>query len=71
MAEKSQGEELREKLFNEKKNGWETASEEEKNNIFSYAEGYINFLNKSKTEREIVKNSVQMAKENGFKEIGV
>ena len=33
MAEKSKGEELREKLFNEKKNGWETVSDEEKNNI--------------------------------------
>ena len=69
MAEKSKGEELREKLFNEKKNGWEIASEAEKNNIYNYAEGYIKFLNKSKTEREIVKNAVQIAREHGYKDI--
>ena len=69
MAEKSKGEELREKLFNEKKNGWETVSDEEKNNIYNYAEGYINFLNKSKTEREIVKNAVQIAREHGYRDI--
>ena len=69
MAEKSKGEELREKLFNEKKNGWEIASEEEKSNIYNYAEGYIKFLNKSKTEREIVKNAVEIAREHGYKDI--
>ncbi len=67
MSEKTQGEELMEKLFNHKKNGWESISEEEGKVIFNYSEGYMNFLNKSKTEREIVKSSVQMAKDEGFK----
>lgn len=67
MSEKTQGEELMEKLFNHKKNGWESVSEEEGKAIFNYSEGYMNFLNKSKIEREIVKSSVQMAKDKGFK----
>ncbi len=67
MPEKTQGEELREKLFNCKKNGWEITSEEEGSRVFKYCEGYINFLNKSKTEREIVKNATEMAREKGFK----
>ncbi len=65
----SEAEELKKRLFNEKKNGWEIASEEEKNNIFEYANGYIKFLNKGKTEREIVQNSIEIAKQNGFKNI--
>ena len=35
MSEKTQGEELKEKLFNDKKNGWESVSEEEGRNIFN------------------------------------
>lgn len=65
----SEAEELKNKLFNNRKNGWETISEEEKHQIFAYAEGYMKFLNKSKTEREIVANAKQMAESNGFKNI--
>ena len=65
----SEAEELKKRLFNKKCNGWEIASEEEKNNIFNYAEGYINYLNKGKTEREIVKISKEIAENNGFKNI--
>ena len=69
MTEKTQGEELREKLFNNKKNGWESVSEEEGRNIFNYCDGYMKFLNEAKTEREIVKRATEIAKENGYKEI--
>lgn len=69
MSEKTQGEELKERLFDCKKNGWESTSEEEGRKIFKYCDGYINFLSKSKTEREIVKNATQMARERGFKSI--
>lgn len=69
MSEKTQGEELKEKLFDCKKNGWETISEDAGKVIFQYNKGYIDFLNKSKTEREIVKNSKKMAEEKGFKNI--
>ena len=67
MSEKTQGEELKERLFNTKKNGWENTSDEEK--IFNYCQGYMDFLNRSKTEREIVKNAEQMARERGYRDI--
>ena len=69
MSEKTQGEELKERLFNKKENGWESASESEKEAIYEYCDGYMNFLNKSKTEREIVANAKEMAKAKGFKDI--
>ena len=69
MAEKTMGEELKEKLFDTKKNGWEKTSQEQGKAIFNYCNGYIKFLNESKTEREIVKNSCKIAREHGFKSI--
>ena len=65
----SEGKDLKEKLFNEKKVGWENLSEKECNNILNYCNGYIGFLNKGKTEREIVKESKILAEKNGFKDI--
>jgi aspartyl aminopeptidase len=62
-------EELKEKLFNKKVNGWFKISEELKQEIFEYNERYMEFLNNSKTEREIVKSAVEMAKANGFKDV--
>ena len=41
MSEKTQGEELKERLFDCKKNGWESTSEEEGRKIFQYCDGYI------------------------------
>ena len=52
-----------------KKSGWEDITEEEKKNIFSFSNEYINFLNSGKTEREIVKQSEKIARENGFKSL--
>ena len=69
MSEKTQGEELKERLFNTKKNGWENTSDEEKEKIFNYCQGYMDFLNRSKTERKIVKNAEQMARERGYRDI--
>ena len=63
----SEVEELKKRLFNQKVNGWEIASDEEKKCVFEYANGYIDFLNKGKTEREIVANCKQVAEENGFR----
>ena len=65
----SEAENLKKKLFNEKKNGWEKASQSEKDSIFSFAEGYLKYLNNGKTEREIIAESKQVAEENGFKNI--
>ena len=60
---------LKEKLFNQKKNGWEGLTEKQRNEIFNYCNGYMGFLNKGKTEREIVKTSKEMAEKAGFKDI--
>ena len=62
-------EELQKKLFDKKENGWLSVSEEEKQNIFDFSKGYMNFLNQAKTEREFVKMARKLADENGFKDI--
>ena len=65
--EKTEVEKLKEKLFNKKENGWNSV--QEMNNIMNYAKGYIDFMNKSKTEREVIKESKKIAESNGFKDI--
>ena len=67
--EKSKAEQLKENLFQTRKIGWEGLAEEMQKAIFAYCENYMQFLNQSKTEREIVKNSVKMAEEKGFESI--
>ncbi len=62
-------EDLREKLFDKKENGWKKVNDEEKKKIFEYAKGYMDFLNKAKTEREFVKHARELADKNGFKDI--
>ena len=62
-------EKLKEKLFDIKKNGWEKISEEEKQEVFEVSNEYMKFLNKSKTEREFVKNARKLADENGYRDI--
>jgi len=68
---KSKGEELKEKLFNKRENGWESLNEESKKEIFNFCDGYINFLDNSKIEREAVITSKKMAEEKGFKDISM
>ena len=65
----SDGKKLAEKLFNQKKAGWEDLDEKQQNEVFNYSNGYIGFLNKGKTEREIVKQAKELAIKNGFKDI--
>ena len=67
MAEKKELEELKEKLFDNKENGWNSVKNTE--DIMNYADGYIQFMNMSKTEREIIKQSKKIAESNGFKNI--
>lgn len=67
--DKKEAEELKSKLFNKKENGWNAKTEEQKQKIFEYAKGYINYMNKSKTEREIINTSTEIAHQNGFKDI--
>ena len=67
--EKTEGQALKEKLFNNKKCGWETTSEEEKREIFKFADEYMYYLNSSKTEKEIVATSKEILLKNGFKDL--
>ncbi len=69
MSEKTEGEKLKEELFNSKKNGWEVVTEDEKQSIFKFSDEYIYFLNKAKTEREAVEFSVEVLEKNNFKNI--
>lgn len=57
------------KLFNKKDCGWNTVTPEEKEEIFRFSNGYMDFLNIAKTEREFIEKSRQKAEENGFREI--
>jgi len=62
-------EELKEKLFSKKVVGWESLEESKKNEIFDFCNGYMNFLNNAKTEREFIKQARRVADENGFKDL--
>ena len=62
-------EELKEKLFRKRKQGWQDTSEREKEEIFKISEKYMEYLNKAKTEREFIKQAKKLADENGFKDI--
>lgn len=50
----------------ERKNAWEKYSEEDKKQVFSFAEEYKTFLSDCKTERECVAGFKMRAKEAGF-----
>ena len=58
--------ELKEQLFLNKKNGRLTVSDDVLFKADDYCEGYKVFLDNAKTEREAVKEAVEMAKANGF-----
>ncbi len=62
-------ENLKNQLFRKEKSGWEGIEEEKKKEIFNYCEGYMDFLNRSKTEREFVANAKIEAELRGFKDI--
>jgi len=62
-------ESLKEKLFNNKKNGWENLTEEQKQKINTFGDEYIYFLNKSKTEREVIEFAKDVLQKNGFTDL--
>ena len=62
-------EELKEKLFNKKDNGWETLDSNQKEEVFDLSKKYMDFLNIAKTERELIKHARKLANENGYKDI--
>ena len=63
------GKELKETLFNVKKNGWDSTSDEERGEIFKFSDEYIYFLNISKTERELITTAKEILLKNNFKDI--
>ena len=63
------GENLEEKLFHKKENGWDSVDTRKKEAIFNFSKDYMNFLNRAKTEREFIVEATKMAQENGFKDI--
>ena len=62
-------ENLEKRLTYKKVNGWETTDTRQKETIFNFSKDYMNFLNKAKTEREFVAETIKMARENGYKDI--
>ncbi len=64
------GKELKKELGLEQKLVWDQLKEKERKQALDYAKGYMEFLNKGRTERLAVKEALALAKENGFKEWG-
>ena len=60
--------ELKAKLVNEQTRSWDHFGETEKKQVFSYAQGYRDFLNRARTERSAVQSFVEFASKKGFKD---
>ena len=63
------GEELKEKLFTKKEDGWKSLTTNQKEELVMITENYMKFLNKSKIEREFIKNAKELADRNGYTDI--
>ncbi|MEA2089024.1 MAG: aminopeptidase [Patescibacteria group bacterium] len=57
---------LEKKLLLNKKSCWEEWDKNKTKKAFEFCDGYKNFLNSAKTEREAVKAGEKIARENGF-----
>ena len=66
MEEKTPGQQLREALLTQKKNGWDVVDEATEKAVFDYCEGYKTFLDRGKTERTCVDYTVELAEAAGF-----
>jgi aspartyl aminopeptidase len=62
-------ENLKKLLINKKESGWLKTDDEKFAKICDFFNGYMEFLNRSKTEREFATNSREVAKQNGFKDL--
>ena len=56
-------------LKKEYKNVWESYTEQDKKELFDYAERYRQFISRCKTERECVRDMVKIAEENGYQNL--
>jgi aspartyl aminopeptidase len=61
--------ELVKKVEYKKKNVWDGLSPEQTAEIFNFCEGYKDFLNQAKTEREAVKTIIGIAVDHGFADL--
>jgi len=68
MSEKTLGKEMFEKLSYKKKNVFEEADASKIKKIYEYSEGYMEYLDKAKTEREAVDYSIELAEKKGYSE---
>ena len=68
MSEATIGKEMQDKLSYKKTNVYETANSDKIKAIYDYAEGYMTFLDRAKTEREATAYSIELAKKAGFTE---
>ncbi len=68
MSKKTIGKEMFDKLSYKKKNVYEEATPEEIKAIYEYSEGYMDYLDNAKTEREAVIASIKLAEKYGYTE---
>lgn len=54
-------------MFYKKENGWKSIDDLQKNKIFKFSEGYKNFLDIGKTEREFITEGIKLAEKHGYK----
>lgn len=66
MSEKTEGQLLKEKLFCSTKNIYDAVTAGDLDEMRNYADGYMRFLNASKTEREAVNCGIKMAEAEGY-----
>ena len=66
--EKSRGDQLREALSYQKKNGYDRINEAELEAMEAYCTDYKQFLDAGKTERECVDRAVAQAEAAGFRQ---
>ncbi len=69
MAEDSEKKEIKEASEKLKNYGWKNVTEKQTEEIMKYAEGYMEFLDMAKTEREAVEVTRDMAVSCGFADI--
>ena len=58
-----------EDLLDKKENGWKEIDENRRNQIFSFCDGYMEFLKHAKIEREFVQKAKELAEQNGFRDL--
>ena len=69
MTKKIDYQKLEKDICSAKKSAWEVWGDETKKECFAFSQGYKDYLNKSKTESEAIRETVAIARKKGFKEL--